>query len=88
MPSLSRMAPAKVTTRRANGAAIRAIREALGHPHGKFAVSCGISPGYLTNIEKGVKDPSPQVLTRIAEQLGVDKAAIIYVPVPLERRAS
>ncbi len=74
------MPPTAVTTRRANGDAIRALREALGHAHGKFAISCEISPGYLSNIEANKKNPAPEVLTRIASRLGVTLAAISSVP--------
>jgi len=65
--------------RLAHGPAIRAIREALGIKHGVFAVDCGISPGYLTNIEKGKKQPSPAVIAAIAERLGVTVDEITYV---------
>lgn len=65
--------------RLAHGPAIRAIREALGIKHGVFAVDCDISPGYLTNIEKGAKQPSPAVIARIAKRLGVTIDEITYV---------
>lgn len=65
--------------RMVHGPAIRAIREALGIKHGRFAIDCKISPGYLTNVEKGVKQPSEAVVTSIAERLGVTKDEITYV---------
>lgn len=65
--------------RLAHGPAIRAIREALGIKHGVFAVDCDISPGYLTNIEKGAKQPSPSVTAAIAKRLGVTIDEITYV---------
>jgi len=64
--------------RNTNGSAIRSLREALGIPHGKFAIRCLISPGYLTNIEKNVKQPSPAVARKIATELGVSLDAITY----------
>jgi len=67
-----------MATRRVHGPAVRAIREALGLKHGVFAVNCDISPGYLTNIEKGHKQPSPAVAVAIANGLGVDLNAIAY----------
>lgn len=66
-------------TRLLHGPAVRAIREALGIPHGKFAVECDISPGYLTNVEKGRKQPSETVITAFAKRLGVTKDEITYV---------
>lgn len=65
--------------RLAHGPAIRAIREALGIKHGIFAVDCDISPGYLTNIEKGKRQPSPTVIAAIARRLGVNVDQITYV---------
>lgn len=65
--------------RLAHGPAIRAIREALGIKHGVFAVDCQISPGYLTHIEKGKKQPSPAVTAAIAKRLGVTVDEITYV---------
>lgn len=65
--------------RLAHGPAIRAIREALGIKHGIFAIECEISPGYLTNIEKGAKQPSPTVIAAIAKRLGVSIDQITYV---------
>lgn len=66
-------------TRLVHGPAVRALREALGIKHGVFAIDCLISPGYLTNIEKGAKQPSPTVTAAIAKRLGVSVDAITYV---------
>lgn len=73
-----------MSNRRAHGPAIRAIREALGIPHGKFAIDVGISPGYLTNVEKGRKIPSDAVVATIALRLGVTIDQITY---PIGRAA-
>lgn len=62
-----------------HGPAVRALREALGIKHGVFAIDCGISPGYLTHIEKGAKQPSPAVIASIAKRLGVSIDQITYV---------
>ena len=67
-----------MTYRLTNGATVRAMREALGIRHGVFAVDCLISPGYLTNIEAGRKQPSPVVARRLAQRLGVELDAITY----------
>lgn len=68
-----------MTYRKTHGPAVRAIRDALGIKHGVFAVDCLISPGYLSNIEKGHKQPSPEVARKMAERLGVPLDAIQYV---------
>jgi len=62
-----------------NGPAVRAMREMLGIKHGVFAIECDITPGYLTNIEKGRKQPSPAVQVAIARRLGQPLDAITYV---------
>jgi DNA-binding XRE family transcriptional regulator len=65
--------------RQLHGPATRAIRVALGIKHGTFAKDIGISAGYLTNIEKGVKQPSATVVNAIARRLGVNVDDITYV---------
>lgn len=61
-----------------HGAAVRAIREALGIKHGEFAIQCDITPGYLTNVEAGRKQPSAAVAATIAQRLGVPLDAVTY----------
>jgi len=65
--------------RRLHGPAVRVMRELTGIKHGVFAIQCGISPGYLTNIEKGLKQPAPAVAKSIADALGVALDDITYV---------
>lgn len=72
------MPPRIASGRRANGPAIRALREALGIRHGEFARDVLISTGYLSNIEKGARQPAPDVTRRIANRLGVSLDAITY----------
>lgn len=59
-----------------NGAAVRALREAHGWRVSKFATAARISSSYLSNIEAGRKQASPEVLRRIADTLGIPLAAI------------
>ncbi|MGY1773548.1 helix-turn-helix domain-containing protein [Blastococcus sp. SYSU D00813] len=68
-----------MSLRRANGSAIRAIREAVGIKHGDLARTAGISAGYLSNIEAGRKQPAPDVMRALADRLGVPLDAITYV---------
>jgi transcriptional regulator with XRE-family HTH domain len=70
------------TQRRLNGAAVKAIREALGIRGSVFAVRVPVSHGYLVNLEKGVKQPSPAIARKIADELGVPLDAITY-PAPV-----
>ncbi len=73
LPSLS-----YVAIRETNGAAVKAIREALGVPQGVLAREVTVSQGYLSNIEAGRKQPDPAVARRIADRLGVPLDAITY----------
>lgn len=61
---------------RANGDAVKALRQAKGWKADKFATACGISAPYLANIEAGRKPGSPDVLVRMAQVLDVPLAAI------------
>ncbi|WP_017599226.1 helix-turn-helix domain-containing protein [Nocardiopsis lucentensis] len=61
-----------------HGPAIRAIREASGVKLAVLAQRVGIAPSYLTNIEKGVKQPALDTALRIAYELGVDPDAVTY----------
>lgn len=66
-------------SRKINGQAVRSMRELLGVKHGVFAIDVGISPGYLTNIEAGRKQPAPDVQRAIAQRLGVPLDAITSI---------
>lgn len=67
-------------TRRANGPAIRALREVRGLRLYELARQAGISNTYLGNIEKQRCDSSVRVLKELAEALGVDVAVIVSDP--------
>lgn len=70
-----------MSTRKVNGASIRAIREALGIKHGDLALRCGFTPSYLSHIESGAKQPSSAMARRLADELGVPLDAITYTVV-------
>lgn len=65
--------------RRANGASIFAIRQAMGIRQGALAARCGIDPGYLSRIENKGQQPAPEIISRLAAELGVSVEAISYV---------
>lgn len=73
--------------RRTNGPAVRVIRELMGIRHGQFARRIDINPGYLTKIEAGNRQPSPEVTVRIANALGVSLEVISYPVTVLEYAA-
>lgn len=70
-------------TRRLNGTALRTIRELSGLRHGQLAKRAEVDPGYLTKLENGSRQPSPSVLRRLADALGVSFEAISF-PVTVE----
>ena len=78
MSKVRKAATTRNTSTRVLGPAVRALREARDIRHGVFAVECDMSPGFLTRIEQGVKQPSPEKARVIAERLGVPLEAIQY----------
>lgn len=62
-----------------NGAAIKALRTAVGMSQSAFGPKVDISQGYLSQIESGDKEPSTELLFRIATKLGVPVDAISMV---------
>jgi len=67
-----------MTSRKINGATVRALREALGIKHGDFALRCGFTPSFLSHVEAGAKQPSAAVARKIADELGVPLDAVTY----------
>lgn len=63
-----------------NPAALTALREHAGYKKSKFASLVGISPSYLTEMEKGDKPGSAEVIKKMAEALCVPTAAIMRMP--------
>lgn len=62
----------------ARGRRIRDWREEAGHGLTSFARKAGISPSWLSRIERNQsKDPSPEVLKGIADALGVGITEIV-----------
>jgi transcriptional regulator with XRE-family HTH domain len=65
-------------TRNLNGAAVRVIRELHGLRASAFARRVEIDPGYLTKLEQGSRQPSVEVMLRIADGLGVSLEVVTY----------
>lgn len=57
------------------GALIRAARRRDGRPRAAVAGLCGISTDYLSQIERGRKKPSGDVLAKLADELGGGRVA-------------
>ncbi|MFD5674837.1 helix-turn-helix domain-containing protein [Streptomyces sp. NPDC127040] len=56
---------------RARERQIRRLREEAGYGLNAFARSVGVDPSHLSRIERQQARPSPEVLKRIADGLGV-----------------
>jgi transcriptional regulator with XRE-family HTH domain len=67
-----------MTTRKAHGPAIKAIRKALGVTQDDLAISCDVTPGYMSNVESGKKQPSEALVSAICLRLGIEKDAVMY----------
>lgn len=60
-----------------NGEALRVIRERSGFTGTALAEEAGINRAYLSHIEAGRKQPSPDVARRLADALKVRLVAIL-----------
>ena len=75
--------------RKTNGATVRVVRKALGISLTSLAARAQLSKSYLSDVETGAYQPSPDVVQRLAAELGVPVDAITYpVPEPAESVAS
>lgn len=68
-----------MSARRFLGPAAKALRLANKMPQGDAALRLDVSQGYLSNIEKGVKQPAEILMRQYAEILGVEIDAVTYV---------
>ncbi|HET8661077.1 MAG TPA: helix-turn-helix transcriptional regulator [Micromonosporaceae bacterium] len=59
-----------------NPVALRTIRELLGIKKVEMARRLAINHGVYGRFEAGTRNPSPETITRIALQLGVEPGAI------------
>jgi transcriptional regulator with XRE-family HTH domain len=62
--------------RRELGAVLRGHREGQGRSLGEIASEAGCSPAYLSEVERGLKDVSADLLVAIAYALSVPIAAV------------
>lgn len=64
-----------------NPAALREIRDLVGISQRELARRCGIWQGTVTNIERGKHGVSPELMRKLADELGV-KLDAITIPLP------
>lgn len=63
--------------REALGGQLRAVREERGERLVDVAGRAGISPQYLSEIERGRKEPSSEMIAAVTGALGVDLAELL-----------
>ena len=61
------------------GAALRSARMAQGRTLSQVALRAGISLGYLSEVERGVKEVSSEMLASICGALGVPLSQVLVV---------
>jgi transcriptional regulator with XRE-family HTH domain len=63
-----------------NPVALRTIRELRGHTQRELAHLAGLDSGHVSRIESGQRNPSPDIVKRLAAQLQVNPAAFAAIP--------
>ncbi len=66
--------------RRALGQRIRRARQAAGLTQEALSEQVGVHPGYLSQIERGMRTPSTLVLARLAEACGCSLQELLGAP--------
>ena len=65
---------------------VRRIRVLRGISSERLAADCGVDRAYVSRIERGVANPTIDVLGKVASVLGVALAELLAVPEPDEER--
>lgn len=58
--------------KRAVGKRIKIVRQRNGLTQDQLAEQVGLSPKYISGIERGVENPTMEILLRVAKMLGVE----------------
>jgi transcriptional regulator with XRE-family HTH domain len=62
------------------GRRIRGLRRLKRMTQQQLALYLGLSASQLSNIERGLKKPQPELLEKIAETLNVARDELIFLP--------
>ena len=62
------------------GRNVRAARTRLGLSQEELAFSAGFKRSYVSDMERGTRNPSIKALARLAAALGVEPAALLMLP--------
>ena len=74
--------------RKVNGSAVREFRKAIGIKQVDLALRANVTGATLSRIESGSRQPSPPVIRKLADGLGVSLEAITYPVVVVVRGQS
>lgn len=66
----------RASTQARLGRAVKRIRAERGLTQEQVSAASGLHPTYISDIERGVRNPSWEAITRLAEGIGVPTAAI------------
>ena len=62
------------------GANLKRLRTAKGWSQEDYAFEAGIHRTYISDIERGARNPTIEVLVKLAAPLGVEAADLIRAP--------
>ncbi len=62
------------------GANLKRLRTAKGWSQEDYAFEAGIHRTYISDIERGARNPTIEVLAKLAAPLGVEAADLIRAP--------
>lgn len=63
------------------GGRLRELRHRRGETLGRTAARAGVSPQYLSELERGMKEPSSEVIAAVASALGVTLVDLVLAVV-------
>lgn len=70
------------------GKRIKALRRLKRMTQQQLADRLDLSPSLLSNIERGVKEPKPELLERMAAMLNVPREELFLLPTQYTRKHS
>jgi transcriptional regulator with XRE-family HTH domain len=62
------------------GQNVRRERKRLGKSQEELALDAGMKRSYLSDLERGTRNPSVKALARLALALGVEPALLVQLP--------
>ncbi len=66
--------------RKTLGANLKRLRRAKGWSQEEYAFEAGIHRTYVSDIERGARNPTIEILVKLAQPLGVEPAELISGP--------